>query len=210
MPLPLINHLIRLLPLLAWLALTGCVSVMRVDSAVQSHAQWPASAFSAGLISYEFERLPSQATGQAGTDQDMLEAQTRQALAAVGWQPVTAGGTPWRVAVSGQTVTLPRAPWDDPRDGWLLRHRLGVSASSGRGGPHIGALLSVDMPYYQRSVSLVVRDGQTGRVAYETRAAHDGRWHDSPAVWRAMIDAALQGFPESPAGQRTVNIDIPR
>jgi hypothetical protein len=59
-------------------------------------------------------------------------------------------------------------------------------------------------------VSLVVRDGQTGRVAYETRAAHDGRWHDSPAVWRAMIDAALQGFPAPPTGNRTVNIDIPR
>ncbi|MBY0467159.1 MAG: hypothetical protein K2W33_19640 [Burkholderiales bacterium] len=84
MPLPLINHLIRLLTLLAWLALTGCSTVMRVDSTVQSHAQWPASAFTSVLISYEFERLPSQTTGQAGTDQDMLEAQTRQALAAVG------------------------------------------------------------------------------------------------------------------------------
>jgi hypothetical protein len=29
-------------------------------------------------------------------------------------------------------------------------------------------------------------------------------------VWRAMIDAALQGFPAPPTGNRTVNIDIPR
>ena len=85
-----------------------------------------------------------------------------------------------------------------------------MSIGTGRGGPYMGGMLSVDMPYYQRSVSLVVRDGQTGRVAYETRAAHDGRWHDSPAVWRAMIDAALQGFPAPPTGNRTVNIDIPR
>ena len=192
------------------LTLTGCGTVMRVDSVVQSHAQWPSSALPTAQISYEFERLPSQNLGQSGTDQGMLETQTRDALTALGWQAMAAGGAPWRVTVSGQTLTLPRAPWDEPREGWPFRSRLGVSIGTSRGGPYMGGMLSVDMPYYQRSVSLVVRDGQTGRVAYETRAAHDGRWHDSPAVWRAMIDAALQGFPAPPTGNRTVNIDIPR
>lgn len=198
------------LVMLAALGLAGCGTVMRVDSEVQSHAKWPATALTTGHVSYEFERLPSQTSGLAGTDQSTLEALTREALAGLGWQATAAGPAPWRVAVSAQSVTLPRAPWDDPRDGWLLRPRLGMAVGTGRGGPHVGGLLSVDMPYYQRSVSLVVRDGQTGRVAFETRAAHDGRWHDSPAVWRAMIDAALSGFPAPPTGTRTVNIDIPR
>ena len=210
MPTPLVPNLIRLLTLLTWLALTGCGTVMRVDSEVQSHARWPSLALPTGKVSYEFERLPSQTTGQAHTDQDTLEALTRDALGALDWHATTTGQAPWRVAVSAQSVTLPRAPWDDPRDGWLMRPRLGMAIGTGRGGPHVGGLLSVDMPYYQRSVTLVVRDGQTGHVAFETRAAHDGRWHDSPAVWRAMIDAALRDFPSPPAGARTVNIDIPR
>ena len=42
------------------------------------------------------------------------------------------------------------------------------------------------------------------------RAAHDGRWNSSPALWTAMLDAALQGFPAPPAGVRQVNIEIPR
>jgi hypothetical protein len=47
-------------------------------------------------------------------------------------------------------------------------------------------------------------------VVLETSARHDGRWNDSPALWRAMLDAALSGFPQQPAGLREVNIDIPR
>ena len=196
---------------LAALALTGCATVMRVDSQVQSHAKWPSTDLPARDSSYEFERLPSQTTGPADTAQAMIEAQAREALAALGWHVTATGNAPWRVTVSAQTVTLPRAPWDEPRGGgWLFQPRLGVGMGTGRGGLQWGGMLSMDMPYYQRSVSLVVRDGQTGRVAYETRAAHDGRWHDSPAVWRAMIDAALRDFPAPPAGTRTVNIDIPR
>ncbi len=198
------------LVMVATLILAGCGTVMRVDSEVQSHAKWPSLALPTGKVSYEFERLPSQTMGQAHTDQDTLEALTRDALAALDWHATADSPAPWRVTVSAQSVTLPRAPWDDPRDGWLLRHRLGVAMGTGRDGLYMGGLMSVDMPYYQRSVSLVVRDGQTGRVTFETRAAHDGRWHDSPAVWRAMIDAALRGFPTPPAGTRTVNIDIPR
>lgn len=199
------------LTLLTWLALTGCATVMRVDSEVQSHEKWPSTASYTGHVSYEFERMPSQNTGQAANGQQVLEALTREALAGLGWHAVDTGQAPWRVAVSAQTVTLPRAPWDDPHEGWPLpHHRLGVAPGAARGRPFMGGLPRVDMPYYQRSITLVVRDGQTGRVAFETRAAHDGRWHDSPAVWRAMIDAALSGFPTPPEGVRTVNIDIPR
>jgi hypothetical protein len=195
----------------AVLALSGCASVMRVDSAVQSHAKWPSGALPTSKESYEFERLPSQSAGPTATSQATLETLVRDALAPYGWElSTTSTPAPWRVTISAQTVTLPRAPWDEPREGWPLRPRLAVGLGTGHGGLYWGGMLSMDMPYYQRSVSLVVRDGQTGRVAYETQAAHDGRWHDSPAVWRAMIDAALQGFPAPPTANRTINIDIPR
>ena len=71
-------------------------------------------------------------------------------------------------------------------------------------------LMRSDLPYYQRQVSLVVRDAASGRVVFETSAAHDGRWNSSPGLWRAMISAALEGFPAPPKGTRQVNIDVPR
>jgi hypothetical protein len=66
------------------------------------------------------------------------------------------------------------------------------------------------MPYYLRHLSVVVRDTQTAQVVFETTASHDGRWNDSPGLWQAMADAALDGFPQPGQPQRQVNIDIPR
>jgi hypothetical protein len=67
-----------------------------------------------------------------------------------------------------------------------------------------------ETPYYQRQVQVVVRHAASGRVVYETRAAHDGRWNSTPGLWTAMLDAALQGFPVPPEGLRQVNIEVPR
>ena len=65
-------------------------------------------------------------------------------------------------------------------------------------------------PYYQREVSLVLRDARSARVVYETQASHDGPWADNPTLWAALLDAALQGFPQAPAGPRRVVIEVPR
>jgi len=45
---------------------------------------------------------------------------------------------------------------------------------------------------------------------FESRASHDGPWSDSQAVVPAMLDAALQGFPNPPSGTRQVGVEIPR
>ena len=58
--------------------------------------------------------------------------------------------------------------------------------------------------------ALVIRDAASGRVVYETQAAHDGRWGGSEPLWGAMLNAALQGFPQAPEGPRQVNIEVPR
>ena len=204
---------------------TGCASVMRVDNQVQSYASWPAGALPDGKVSYSFERLPSQSRGSAATMQTELERMVAHALARAGWQAQEAEGTAaslprWRVQVTASVNKLPRAPWEDPRDSLWPRTSLflgtgktpGAHSPGHRGaaGLTMGGLMVVEQPYYQRAVSVVVRDGTDARVVYETTAAHDGRWNDTPALWQAMLDAALTQFPKPPEGPRQVDIDIPR
>lgn len=210
------------------LALTsGCASVMRIDNQVQSYAKWGLSALPTEQVSYSFERLPSQASGPAAGPQTELENMAAHALARADWQAVapTAAALPrWRVQVAASVNKLPRAPWEDPRDSLWPRTTLFLGAGKTNGAPGhgargavgfgtgmgLGGLMTIEQPYYQRAVSVVVRDATTAQVVYETSAAHDGRWNDTSALWQAMLDAALSHFPHPPEGVRQVNIDIPR
>jgi hypothetical protein len=202
--------------------LGGCAGVYRVDSQVQSFARWadatPSARVSAAIPQppqvYRFDRLPSQ----AAHGQDELEALARVALAKHGWSLADTGvSTRWTVRVSGGTLKLPRAPWEDPWDGYWGGY-WGGYGFPGRdyvvtgSGQVIWApvFIRMDMPYYQRKVSLLISRADNGQVVYETQAAHDGRWNSSPELWGAMLDAALQGFPTPPEGVRQVNIDLPR
>lgn len=211
----------------ALLALSGCASVFLVDNQVQSYARWadqPTPSGAASVIPqapqvFRFERLPSQQDSRAGAGQDELEKLATIALSRVGWTPAAAGVTPpWTVEVSGGTLRLPRAPWESPYDGYW-----GGGFGPGFGFPgrdyvvtgtgqiiYAPLFLRMDTPYYKREVSLVIRHAASGRVVYETRAAHDGRWNSSNALWTAMLDAALRDFPAPPAGLRQVNIELPR
>jgi hypothetical protein len=45
-------------------------------------------------------------------------------------------------------------------------------------------------------------------VVYETRARNDGPYNVSAAILPVMFQAALQGFPNPPQGERRVNIDL--
>lgn len=202
--------------------LSGCASVYLVDNQVQSFARWTDTAAPATTPAgvpqapqtYRFERLPSQGAGPGAAGQDALENLARVALAKVGWTPHdTPTAAQWTVQVSASTLRLPRAPWDDPWDDhWggfgFPRHGLAITAS----GHIIGSplLMRMDMPYYKRDVSLVVRHAASARVVYESRAAHEGRWNSMPGLWGAMLDAALRDFPTPPDGVRQVNIEVAR
>lgn len=200
-----------LLPLLlattTWLG--GCASVMRVDNQVQSFPQWPAGAPQKG-DTFAFDRLPSQRTDTPNPLQDGLELAVRDALVAWGLQlPSGPAGVRWLVQVSAGGQRLPRAPWENP---W---ERPNWSISGGFGGRHGGIVLGFPLlmredPYFQREITVVLREAASGRVVFETSARHDGRWPDSRALWNAMVSAALRDFPTPPAGARQVNIDIPR
>ncbi len=191
------------------LLLGGCARIYRVDNQVQIFARWDGARAPAAPQTYRFDRLPSQREGQAAASQDELESLTRAALARVGWNLADPAGTsaPWTVQVSGGALKLPRAPWEEPWDGF----GGGWGLYGGSGGVWGSTLfMRVDLPYYERQVSLVVRQSATGQVVYETSARHDGRWNSSPELWSAMLDAALRDFPNPPTGARQVNIEVPR
>lgn len=211
----------------ALLALSGCASVFLVDNQVQSYARWADRPTPTGAATpipqapqvYRFDRLPSQQDARAGAGQHELEKLAAISLAKVGWTPAAPGVTaPWTVEVSAATLRLPRAPWESPYDGYW-----GGGFGPGFGFPgrdyvvtgtgqiiYAPLFLRMDTPYYQREVSVVIRHVASGRVVYETRAAHDGRWNSSNPLWQAMLDAALRDFPSPPSGPRQVNIEVPR
>lgn len=200
--------------LLATTWLGGCASVYLVDNQVRSFAAWDATQAPAPGQAFRFERLPSQNDARYAATRDMLEAPVRQALEKWGLRAAPAGDTPvrWTVQIMAQAVRHPRAPWDEPAP-------FGPFGFGGQG--HVvtrdGRVVFVptlsmrmDIPYYEREIAIVMRDATTGRVVYETRATHDGRWHDSPVLWAAMADAALRDFPQPPAGVRRIDVEVPR
>lgn len=213
----------------ALLALSGCASVFLVDNQVQSYARWADQPTASGASSpvaipqapqvFRFDRLPSQQDQRSGVGQSELERLATLSLGKVGWTPAAAGVTPaWTVQVNGSNLRLPRAPWESPYDGYW-----GGGFGPGFGFPgrdyvvtgtgqviYAPLFLRMDTPYYKRDISLVIRHAASGRVVYETRATHDGRWNSSNPLWTAMLDAALRDFPTPPPGLRQVNIEVPR
>jgi len=207
---------------LALSLLAGCASVYRVDNQVQAFARWSdAPTVATNPVPqapqiYRFERLPSQTSEPTARGQDELEALTRTALAKHGWTRAEPGvSARWTVQVSAASLKLPRAPWEDPWDGFGRWGGYGfpgrdyVVTASGQ-VVWAPAFMRMELPYYERKVSLLIRNAGNGQVVYETQAEHDGRWNSTPELWGAMLDAALQDFPAPPAGVRQVNIDLPR
>ncbi|NMM78458.1 hypothetical protein B2J88_46225 [Rhodococcus sp. SRB_17] len=186
-------------PLLcAALALAGCASQRLVDSDVQSFSRLAALP---ATPTYRFERLPSQQVQDA--QQSAIEAQATQAMSKVGLR-FDATAPFYRAQVYARTERQLSPDWYDPGWGW---------GGLGWGGRGFYGGLSMRFPpstLYRREVGLVLREAASGNVAYETHAVHEGLWSDDPAVFGAMFDAALSGFPLPPPGPRRINVEIPR
>jgi hypothetical protein len=186
---------------LAAFVLSGCATGYLLDNQVQSFSQLAALP---AAPTYRFERTLSQ---QADPTQQGLEALADPALHRAGLRRDDA--TPRfsvQVGARVERVLSPYAsPWDTPWGwgGWGL----------GYGGRHFGVGLGGPWPamqstWIQREVSVILRDLGTNRVVYETRAVNEGPWLDNRTVLAAMFEAALQGFPASPAGPRRVDIQV--
>lgn len=198
-------------PALAWalfglallLVLGGCSSMRVIDSDVTAFATWTAAPPGPGTP-YRFERLPSQQL--AGHQQDAMEELARASLAKVG---MTLSPTTARFSVQVVLTTQVQERFAD--NGFLLGGP-GVFLGAGNLGSSIGFSFPIRSgeTVYKRDLLILVRELSSQRVVFETRALHDGPWRDSAALAPAMLDAALLGFPQPPAGTRRINVEIAR
>jgi hypothetical protein len=184
----------------AAVALSGCATGFLLDNQVQTFSHLTAVPAPA---TYRFDRLPSQNVDPA---QAALEALADPALFQAGFRRDDAAPRyAVQVAARTQRTLSPYAdPWDYGGFGWGISggHRgIGI----GFGGPLFPRM---DQPWFHREVSVVVRDLASNQVVYETRAVNDGPWLDNRAILPRMFEAAMQGFPNPPAGPRRVDIQV--
>jgi len=204
------KHVLAILAL--YTALAGCATRWVVDSDVltfSSLAAVPAGA------TYRFERLPSQQAGEAW--QQQLEAMAAAALDRVGLR-LDDASQQYTAQIEAR-VRAELSPWADPwyyNGGWGPSYRPWAYGGPGwYGGGWYGrgwygpAFTPPANPWYVREVSIVLRELPSHRVVYETHARNDGPYTASKDVLPVMFQAALQGFPNPPAGERRVDIEIP-
>ena len=176
-----------------------------VDSDVTAFSAWTAAPPAPGTR-YRFERLPSQQSANA--QQNRIEALATTSLSKVGMvlSPVDA-----RYSVQVLLVAETMQSYPEPGFGFGFGGP-GVSIGGGSRGTSIGLSFPIGFgdSSYKRTVSLLMRELSSQKVVFETRALHDGPGGDAFAVLPAMLDSALLGFPQPPAGTRRINVEIPR
>ena len=199
----------RFLKLFAWaslagLLLGGCSGMRVVESDVTAFTAWT-STLPGPNTPYRFERLPSQQQSP-GQQQDRIESLAITSLAKVG-MVIDPAKARYSVLVMANTQVGERLPDNFAFGG------PGVLLGAGNYGNSIGLSFPIGgfgQPYYVREVRIQVRELSTQKVVFETRAVNDGPWGDGWAVLPAMLDSALLGFPQPPAGTRRINVEIPR
>ena len=189
--------------LIATLFLTACSGLRVVDSDVTAFSAWATTPPVPGTP-YKFERLPSQQSANA--QQDRIEALATTSLSKVG-MALRPADARYSVQVLLVTDIVQRQP--EPGFGW---GGTGVSLGGGSRGMSIGLSFPIGIGYshHRRTVSILMRELASQQVVFETRALHDSPWDDAFAVLPAMLDSALLGFPQPPAGTRLINVEIPR
>ena len=186
-----------------WL-MTGCAGVRLVDTDVTAFPKWTAAPPGPGTT-YRFERLPSQQNLAA--QQDAVEADARTALAKVGMELNPAVARYSVQVATTQIIERGYAGYDGSFGG------PGLFLGGGNRGLGFGLSFPMRFPeptYFRRELAILMRELISQQVVFETRAFHDGVWSDTQAVFPAMMDAALRGFPEPPPGTRRINVEIPR
>ena len=188
--------------------MTGCSTVQVVESDVTAFYRWTAAPPGPGTP-YRFERLPSQQV--VGAQQDTVEGLARTALARVGME-LNPAAARYSVQVMVATQVIERVHYNGVGYDGFGFPAPGVFLGGGNRGAGLGMsfpMLYSD-PYYRRELTLLMRDLGSGQVVFETHASSDGVQYETLAVLSAMLDAALNGFPQPPPGPRRINVQIPR
>jgi hypothetical protein len=187
------------------LALTGCAGLRIVSSEVSSFGDWPTDR---KPTTYAFERLPSQQARPK--ESDTLEASARAAVEKAGFKPAEAGKEPdVLVQVGARDGRADYQLWDDP-----LWWRGGFGYGRGWGGPrwgHAGVGLNWrwETQRIEHQVALLIRDRNSGKPVFETRAVSESSGYADPALLTAMFDAALMDFPRLGVNPRRVDVRLP-
>ena len=200
------------------LLLSGCNSMRIIESQVQTSTQWPTAAASQSAVPakafFRLDRLPADVNNlQAGWAEVELEA----ALAPLGWtrNDIQAQYTIW---IGVRAAEFIADPWGRPmRSPWFNRFNMSIGTGYRPHGVGWGLGMSTGMrggvpppSGYAQEVSIIIRDLQTSNVVYQTKAMHEGPWTDHQNIWRTMIGAALQGFPNPSVLNRRVDTTISR
>jgi hypothetical protein len=205
--------------LLLTASLAGCANHWVVDSNVRSYSEIAAVPPNA---SYRFERLPSQAADEPA--QSQLEAMAAPALDGAGLRHDDAGAHYTALVHARVATELP--PWVDPwylsspwwgpgfgsANAWgAVGYGRGWRGNSWYGGGWYGPTFpAMENPWFAREVSIVLRELPSNRVVYETHARNVGPYSTSADILPVMFQAALQGFPNPPEGERQVNLEVGR
>ncbi len=194
--------------------LAGCASMNAVDTSVATFGAWPAD-IPPGT--YAFDRLPSQQADMPR--QQSLENAAAQALAMAGFRPAADGAKPeMMIQIGARTERFEQAPWDDPF-WWGGPRRFGYRgwASPGPYGPWgpYGYRQGLWAPFppapdvYLHEVALLIRDANTGKALYETRATTDGYSSGGDRLLAAMFDASMKDFPRTNDKAHNVRVELP-
>lgn len=190
------------------LALGGCTSGPRVVTA-QVHTVSAQAPGAAVLDQARYRFAVSPAVPEPGQmDSARLQQLAEAELARHGLVHA-----PDQARLSVEVTARVQAYWVD---GWghphgsLSRMTFGIGVARGGWGFGLGGPLWVDdsIPAYASELTVIMRDVQSGQIVYDSRARHDGRWHNTDAVLAALVAAALQGYPEPPQGARRVDVPL--
>ena len=186
------------------LALTGCSGMRIIDSDVRAYTTAQPVSVPA---TYRFELLPSQQaqpTQRFGL-QDLVQAE----LDKVGMRRDDVAPQ-YSVRFDLRVQRDARSPWSEPGYAAQFFPAYPVVTPHGVIYHYRAPLFVMEMPWYRREVSLLMRRLSDGALVFESNARSDGYWADDEAVLPAMFEAALRDFPNPPQGVRRVNIEIPR
>ena len=182
--------------------LTGCAAMRSIDTSVATFGAWPAGTAPG---TYAFDRLPSQ---QANPQRaQAIENAAAQALASAGFRPAADGAKPdVMVQIGARTERFEQAPWDDPF-WWGGPRRFGYAGWPGYGrygpwGPYgfhhgLWEPFPPEPDVYLHEVALLIRDANTGKALYETRASSDGYSDGGDRMLAAMFEASMKDFPRT-------------
>lgn len=195
-----VSRIFSLLIVASALVLGGCATTPRPDAEVQAYSKLAAPV---GQAAFRFEVLPSHQ--DANKRRAEVEAMAERALAKLGLTRNDAKAR-FSVQVAARVHREDRLDWPDNWHygwGWYgPRHFSPVR----RLGPLWGMPTT---PWFQREVSLTLRDLASGEVVYETHARQEGTGGATNAILEALFNAALGEFPSASGALRPVVLHLP-